>query len=195
MANERKKLTDILANGNGDNFRNNWNSTDAADEFGPLPPGEYTVRILSGELFTSRRNATPGFKLACEVINGEHEGRRLWLDFWLTPAALPMTKRDLAKIGVERPEQMEEPIPPGILLRVKVVLRRDDDGNEVNKVTRFEYVGIEPGDAFEPKDGDDAGPTFDPPPDKPKDSGPTSDSSPQLPKDNSGPYGRGGDRR
>ena len=98
----RKRLTDILHNGNGDRFRDNWNSTQAAEDFSPLPHGEYTVRFINGELFTSRRNNTPGYKLTCEVTEGEHEGRRLWLDFWLTPAALPMTKRDLAKIGIER---------------------------------------------------------------------------------------------
>ncbi len=187
MANERKRLSDILSNGNGDNFRNNWDSTDAADEFGPLPRGEYAVRILSGELFTSKRNSTPGYKLTCEVTEGEYEGRRLWLDFWLTPAALPMTKRDLAKIGIERSDQLEQPLPPGILLTVKVALRRDDDGNETNKVTRFEYVGVEPGDTFEPKDGGDV-PSFDPAllGDKPKD-GPDNRAT--------GPYGREGDRR
>jgi len=136
MPNSRKRLTDIL-NGNG-------------DDFAPLPPGEYTARVLSGELFTSKRNNTPGYKLTLEVSEGDHEGRRVWHDYWLTPAALPMAKRDLAKIGIVRPEQLEEPIPPGILLKVKLVLRRDDDGNESNKVTRFEYVGTEPGDAFEP---------------------------------------------
>jgi hypothetical protein len=197
MANSRKKLSDILSNGSGDNFRNNWNATAAADDFGPLPPGEYTVRILSGELFTSKRNSTPGYKLTCEVTEGDYEGRRVWLDFWLTPAALPMTKRDLAKIGVERPEQLEQPLPPGILLSVKVALRRDDDGNETNKVTRFECVGVEPGDAFEPKDGEgDGGRVFDPADldGKPKDSGPpTSGDLLPTPANNSGPYG--GDRR
>ena len=193
----KKLLTDILHNGNGDNFRNSWNATAAADDFGPLPPGEYKVRILSGELFTSKRNSTPGYKLTCEVTEGDYEGRRLWLDFWLTPAALPMTKRDLAKIGVERPEQLEQPLPPGILLRVKVALRRDDDGNEINKVTRFEYVGVEPGDAFEPKDGEgDDGPAFDPANlnGEPKDSGPANGCTLlPTPANNNGPYG--GDRR
>jgi hypothetical protein len=190
--NQRKKLCDILANGNGDSFRNNWNSTDAADEFGPLPPGEYAVRILSGELFQAKRG-TPGYKLTCEVTEGEHEGRRLWLDFWLTPAALPMTKRDLTKLGIERPEQLEEPIPPGILLKVKVALRRDDDGNETNKVTRFEFLGREPGDAFAPQDGDGKGDTsFDPATlDKPKDGG----AALPLPQTSDGPYGRESERR
>jgi hypothetical protein len=195
--NQRKKLSDILSNGNGDNFRNSWDSTQAAEDFRPLPPGEYTVRILAGELFTSKRNATPGYKLTCEVTEGDHEGRRLWCDFWLTPAALPMTKRDLAKIGIQRPEQLEQPLPAGILLRVKLVLRRDDDGNETNKVTRFECAGVEPGDAFEPKDGEGSdGSAFNPVKldGEPKDSSPTSGCALfPTPANNDGPYG--GDRR
>jgi hypothetical protein len=194
--NQRKKLSDILSNGNGGDFHNNWNSTQAADEFGPLPPGQYTARILSGELFNAKRNNTPGYKLALEVTEGDYEGRRLWLDFWLTPAALPMTKRDLAKIGLERPEQLEEPIQPGILLKVKVVLRRDDDGNESNKVVRFEFLGIEAGDAFEPKDdgeGDDPAP--DPAtPEGPKDSGPTAGGDLFPPPPEEGPYERRNNR-
>jgi hypothetical protein len=129
-----------------------WIETQAAAEFAPLPPGEYTFRILTGELFTSRSRATPGYKLTLEVTEGKHEGRRAWCDFWLTPAALPMTKRDLAKIGVTTLDQLEQPLPLGILISGKLALRRDDDGNESNRLVRFECVGIEPGDAFEPKD-------------------------------------------
>jgi hypothetical protein len=152
---ERKKLSDILGAGNGGNFRNIWNSAVAADDFKPLPPDEYVFRILTGELFTSKKG-TPGYKLTLEVAEGEHEGRRVWHDLWLTAAALPMAKRDLAKIGVTDPEQLEQPLPPGILIRGKLVIHRDDDGNEVNKLRYFECAGIEPGDAFEPKDGDQA---------------------------------------
>src|SRR5262245_13922303 len=94
MSNERKKLSDILHNGEGDAFRNRWNSTVAAEDIGPLPPGEYVCRILSGELFQSKQE-TPGYKLALQVVEGDFAGRRCWADWWLTPAALPMTKRDL----------------------------------------------------------------------------------------------------
>jgi hypothetical protein len=153
MSEPRKKLSDILGAGNGGNFRDNWNATAAADDFKPLPPGEYTFRILTGDLFTAR-TGTPGYKLTLEVSEGELEGRRAWHDLWLTAAALPMTKRDLAKIGVTTLEQMDKPLPPGILIRGKVVIHRDDEGNEVNKLKRFECIGTEPGDPFEPK-GDD----------------------------------------
>ena len=66
-----------------------------------------------------------------------------------------MAKRDLAKLGVTALEQLEQPLPPGIRCKVKLALRRDDDGTEYNRVKRFEAVGIDPPeqDAFAPQDG------------------------------------------
>jgi hypothetical protein len=155
---ERKKLSDILQqNSDREKLSNLWATTAAAAEFAPLPKGEYTFRVLAGELFTSKRD-TPGYKLTLEVTEGDFEGRRVWCDLWLTPAALPMTKRDLAKIGVTDLDQLERPLPQGILIRGKLALRADDNGNESNRLVRFECVGTEPGDAFEPKDGGGAPP-------------------------------------
>jgi hypothetical protein len=160
MTEPRKKLSDILLlNSDRDRLAKLWDQTAAAEERGPLPPGEYIFRVVAGELFTSKQRSTPGYKLTLEVTEGEHEGRRAWHDLWLTPAALPMTKRDLTKIGVTDLEQLEKPLPLGILIRGKLTLRRDDDGNESNRLVRFECAGVEPGDAFEPKDNnaDEAG--------------------------------------
>ena len=70
-------------------------------------------------------------------------GRRFWHDLWLTPAALPMTKRDLAKLGVASLDQLEKPIPQGIRCKVKLALRRDDDGNEHNRVQLFTVIGVD----------------------------------------------------
>jgi hypothetical protein len=149
MSEQRKKLSDILAAGSGGNIRDIWNSTAAADDFKLLPPGDYTFRILAGELFTAKKG-TPGYKLTLEVTEGEHEGGRAWHDLWLTAPALPMTKRDLAKLGVTRLEQLDRPLPTGMLIRGRIVTHTDDDGNQVNRLKRFEFVGIEPGDAFQP---------------------------------------------
>ena len=149
--NERKKLTDILRGSARDALAKQWKDTEAAKDLGPLPPGEFVFRILSGELSTSKQG-TPGFKMTLEVTEGEFEGRCVWHDFWLTPAALPMTKRDLAKIGVQNLEQLEQPLPPGILVKLKLALRKDDQGNDHNRVRSFEPIGIEKGDAFEPTD-------------------------------------------
>jgi hypothetical protein len=146
---ERKKLSDILRGSSREALAKHWKDTEVAKDLAPLPPGEYVFRILSGELFTSNQG-TPGYKLTLEVAEGEHEGRRCWHDVWLTQAALPMTKRDLLKLGVTDLEQLERSLPPGILIRAKIALRKNDDGTEHNRVVRFEPAGIEPGDAFEP---------------------------------------------
>jgi hypothetical protein len=151
---DRKRLGDILRqNSDREGLTKLWRTTAAAAEFAPLPKGDYILRILTGELVTSKRG-TPGYKLTLEVANGEFEGRRVWCDFWLTPAALPMTKRDLAKIGVVDLVQLEQPLPPGILIKGKLALRENDAGSESNRLTRFECIGIEKGDTFEPPDND-----------------------------------------
>ena len=150
----RKLLSDILANGQRDTIASAWDRTAAAHDFDALPAGEYVAHVLSAELFTGKSNNTPGYKLVFSVLEGEHAGRRLWHDLWLTPAALPMSKRDLGKLGITSLEQLEAPIPPGIRCKLKVALRKDDDGTTYNRVRRLEVIGIdkpEP-DAFAPAD-------------------------------------------
>jgi hypothetical protein len=102
-------------------------------------------------------NARTLYKLTHKVIEGEYTGRRFWQDIWLTPAALPMAKRDLAKFGVQSLDQLEQPLPKYIRCRVKLGKRRDDDGNEYNRVRSFEVLGIdEPErDPYAPSDGAD----------------------------------------
>jgi len=150
----RKSLSDILREGDRQNLSRAWGETQAAEDFAPLPSGEYVARIVGGELFTSRNKGTAGYKLTFKVLEGDHQGRQFWHDVWLTPAALPMAKRDLGKLGVTAIEQLERPLPPGIRCRVKLALRRDDDGNDFNKVKTFAVVEIdEPeADAFAPAD-------------------------------------------
>jgi hypothetical protein len=82
----------------------------------------------------SRSKGTPGYKIEFKVIEGEHIGRHFWHDVWLTPAALPQAKRDLGKIGATDLAQLEQPLPRFIRVKAKVVLRRDDDGAEYNRV-------------------------------------------------------------
>ena len=137
------KLSDILKNGDADRLRRSWETSQAAGDFGLLPPDEYVCHVSKGELETSRSKGTPGFKLEFVVIDGEHKGRKVWLDAWLTEAAMPQTKRDLGKLGITSLDQLERPLPPGIRCKVRVVIRKDDDGNEHNRVRTFEVVGID----------------------------------------------------
>ncbi len=148
----RKSLSDILREGDRQNLSRAWSETQAAEDFAPLPLGEYIARIVTGELFISRTKGTAGYKLAFRILEGEYQGRQFWHDIWLTPTALPMAKRDLAKLGVTELEQLERPLPPGIRCKVKLALRRDDDGTAYNRVRSFEVIGIdEPEqDAFAP---------------------------------------------
>jgi hypothetical protein len=150
---ERKTLNSIL-NGyiDTDKFRAAWDTTEAAEEFKPLPAGEYTFRVVSGEPFATKTD-TPGYRLTLEVAEGEYEGRRTWHSIWLTVKALPMAKRDLAKLGITDLAQLDQPLPRGILVRGKLSLRVEDDGTERNRLVRFEAAGTEPGDAFEPPVG------------------------------------------
>jgi hypothetical protein len=153
---ERKKLSDILQQGSDrERLAKLWKTTAAAAEFAPLPRGDYTFRILSGEGFTAK-SGTHGYKLTLEVAEGEFGGRRTWHDFWFTPDALPYTKRDLAKIGLaadtleDMVRQLDRPLPPGILIRGKLVLKTRDNGDQYNELKHFQCIGIEKGDAFAP---------------------------------------------
>ena len=161
------RLSDIIANGTGGGtIRDAWDSTTAAGDFGPLPPGGYVACIISGEIKQSKSNATPGYSLTFEVIEpAEHKGRKFWHDCWLTPAAMPATKRDLGKLGVTNLEQLENPLPRFIRCKCKPALRKDDDGTEANRLKSFEVIGIDlpEADAFAPAEqvidrqpGDDA---------------------------------------
>jgi hypothetical protein len=121
-----------------------WEQTAAAAEYGPLPAGNYKARLTAVELFTAKGKGTPGVKLTLAIVEpAEYDGRKAWHDLWLTAAALPATKRDLAKIGITDPEQLDQPVPEGIILAIRVAVRRDDDGTERNRITRFELDHIE----------------------------------------------------
>jgi hypothetical protein len=150
------KLTDILAAGGfgDDDFGDRWRSTDAADEFGPLPAGEYVAVIDRGELTTVGAKGTPSYKLTFRIVEGDLTGRLCWHDVWLTPAAIPQAKRDLGKLGVTDPKQLDAPIPRGVICKVRLALRRDDDGVERNRVQRFDVLRIETpeADPYAPQD-------------------------------------------
>lgn len=153
----RPRLDDILAASSGaGNFDDLWNATDAAGEDEPLPPGRYRCLVAGGETATSKVKGTPSYKLTLDVLDPPaHRGRRLWHDLWLTPKALPTTKRDLAKLRIHTPAQLRQAPPTGLVVEVKLALRTGDDGTPYNRVTGFAVVeeGTPPG-ALDPDDGE-----------------------------------------
>ncbi|MCB9852653.1 MAG: DUF669 domain-containing protein [Phycisphaerales bacterium] len=156
----RKRLTDILHGTDRERIATAFDRTDAAQDFEPLPGGEYETHVVGLDPFESR-TGTPGVKLTFRVVDGQHAGRLFWSDLWLTEAAMPMTKRDLAKLGITTLDQLEGDLPPGIRCRCKVALRTDDDGVTFNRLRRFDVVGIDTpqADPFAPTD--DVGPDTD----------------------------------
>jgi hypothetical protein len=54
-----------------------------------------------------------------------------------------MTKRDLAKLGVSDFAQLERPLPAVLRVKLRLAVRRDDDGNTYNRVKRFDVLGID----------------------------------------------------
>lgn len=139
--NHHTKLSDILQ-GNMESLKSAWQNTKAAGDFEPIPAGTYEARLMDGELFQSR-HGTPGYKLTFEIAEGEYANRRCWHDLWLTPAAMPMTKRDLAKLGVSDFAQLEGPLPAVLRVKLRLAVRRDDDGNTYNRVQHFDVLGID----------------------------------------------------
>jgi hypothetical protein len=156
---ERKKLSDILsggANGNGAGWINdNWGNIPAAPDFGALiPRGYYLTHVLDGALFTAA-TGTAGYKVTHEILEGDHKGRRLWHDIWLSDKAKGGAVRDLTKLGITNKQQLEQPIPSRrIRCKVFVVVRKDDQGIERNEVRSFEVLCVDPPrlDPFAPSD-------------------------------------------
>src|SRR4051794_1282704 len=132
---ERKRLTDILTDAQRAAIQRAWKTAKAADEFKPIPAGLYRCRVEEGELSASRAG-TPGYKLTFRVLDGEHAGRRVWLDLWFTDKAKDFARRDLQKLGFDEGDdddilqRLERPLPEGIIADVKVGLRRENDGRE-----------------------------------------------------------------
>lgn len=137
----RKSLVDVLGGTSRDELARQFDEAEAAGDMGTLPRGNYRCRITDGELVESK-GGTPGYQLVFTVDDGEHKGRKLWHTAWLTPAALPMTKRDLAKLGVTSLDMLDRPLPAGFVCDAKVVVRADDDGVERNRVSSFDVVEV-----------------------------------------------------
>jgi len=140
MNQPQPRLTDLLGSAGLGDLSDQFASAEAAAERELLRPGRYVCRVARGELGKSRNTGTPRYTLRFEVVDGPHAGLAVYHDVWLTPAALPQAKRDLAKLGVRSLSQLERPLPPGIIVEAHVVIRSSDGGDQRNLVKRFDFV-------------------------------------------------------
>lgn len=121
-----------------------FDRTEAAPEFAPLPPGIYIARVVRGE-FTTTKSGADAYRMAFEIVEGDHVGRTVFRTWTFTPKALPYTKRDLVVFGLNTSEKLLSPFPePGREYRVRIViaLQRGDDGTERNDVKRIDVIRI-----------------------------------------------------
>jgi hypothetical protein len=122
-----------------------------AQATGPVPAGTYNVVAVEGKFARSHRKGTPSYKLKLEIADGDHKGRLLWLDYYLTPAARAASKGALAAFGVINPSK---PLANRYACVARVRVRQDDDGLERNEITQLKVIQkIEPFPFEEPTGG------------------------------------------
>jgi hypothetical protein len=157
MTTPRKPLTGILPGGSGNNnddIFDRFDTTEAADDFSPLPKGTYVALAIGGKLDRAR-TGTDCYVVEFRVLEGEYIGRKLWLNKYFTPDALPYTKRDLAKLGLDSKAKLLQSFPANRLVcKLTVTCRQGDDGTQRNEIKNVELLRVqEPtADPFAPKD-------------------------------------------
>jgi hypothetical protein len=148
---ERKKLSDILLNSERAALEQALG--DALSRGGTertVPRGDYRCRIVRGELNITRAGKLE-YVLTLEIGEGEFADRRLWHHLYLSSdGAIRQSLPDLKELGIDCSSpaailaQLDRPLPQGITVQARVVVHRDDDGMERNKVREIRLVGIEP---------------------------------------------------
>src|SRR5262245_28365800 len=136
----RKRLSEIVQHLAA--LKSAWASTKPAADLAPLPPGPYTCSLDDIRPDASR-SGTPRLKITLTVKDGEHAGRRVFHDAYLSVAAIPFTLRLLGKVGLDDLDLIDRGIPPGIVVRAKVVQRSRDDGETFNEVRDWSLVAVE----------------------------------------------------
>jgi hypothetical protein len=122
----------------------NFDATQPAAEFSPVPAGVYIARVLRGEVCQTKAGAD-AYRIRFEIVEGEHRGKMVIRTWTFSERALPYTKRDLAQFGLTTAAQLLAPFPePGreYLVRLVVALQRGDDGVERNDVKRIELLAV-----------------------------------------------------
>ena len=156
MSEPRKPLSAILpGGGNAEDILDTFDTTEAAEEFVPLPKGTYVAVAVEGGM-TEAKTGTKGYGITFKVMEGQHANRRLWRTWYFTRDALPYTKRDLIKFGLDGKAKFYLPFPAGrFVCKLTVALRTLDDGTTANEIKTVEVVRVqEPQrDPFAPEAG------------------------------------------
>jgi len=135
-------FSNAIPNGNGG--INAFDSTEAAPEFTPLPPGVYNAIVLRGE-YCSTKAGAEAYRLKFEVADGPNAGKTVIRTWTFSSKAMPYTKRDLAPFGLTTSAALLSPFPAAgreYLVKLVVALQRGDDGIERNDIKRIDIVRV-----------------------------------------------------
>ncbi|HBG28609.1 MAG TPA: hypothetical protein DDX75_16095 [Phycisphaerales bacterium] len=121
----------------------NANNVEPADDFEPIPAGEYTAVIVNSEMKPTKDGKGNYLELQFEIIDGEYKGRLLWSRLCLenhNDTAVKIAKSQLADIckaiGVLTPRDSIE--LHNLPIRIKVaVKKRSDNGELTNEVKKY----------------------------------------------------------
>lgn len=114
----------------------------------PLPAGWYACEFVRGGLGQSN-SGKQRYELRAKLTEGEHVGKLVFDDLYLTAAAWWKSKPILGKLGIDNPEKLRRDLPPGLIGRVRLVIE-DRDGIRRNKVCDLELTGRKPTDVAAP---------------------------------------------
>jgi hypothetical protein len=84
------------------------NFSKGGGEFAPLPVGTYDFVIKSCKQSVSKQNQNPQLEVNCEVIDGDHAGKKVRMWYSLLPQATFRLESLLTAIGVEMVDSGEK---------------------------------------------------------------------------------------
>jgi hypothetical protein len=129
-----------MSDGNLSGF--NANDVDPNSKFDVIPAGEYDVVIVSSEVKTTTKGDGKYLSLEMQVLNGEYQNRKLFdnLNLWNpSDEAQKIARGTLSAIcravGVMTPGDSSD--LHNKPLRVKVVVKKDTEFGEQNKVKGY----------------------------------------------------------
>ena len=131
----------------------NWNEWDASNvetpSREPLPAGEYVAMVSDSAMKDNSARTGQYLALTFQVAEGDHTGRFLWANLNLvhpSEKAVQIARADLASlckaVGVLQPKDSAD--LHGKLLVIRVVVRKDDDGNPRNEIKGYKPIGAQP---------------------------------------------------
>jgi hypothetical protein len=149
--NKRPRLADVIGDDVRESLARAWDETQAAASFDVIPKGHHLLEAVAGNVDKSSQG-TPSYCVRFRVVTpGSPQcGRLIFHRFYLTKAALPMSKRDLATLGITTLAQLDQTLPQGLRVEADVIVRTLDDGRQTNELRHFKTAPPAGPDPFAP---------------------------------------------